>query len=535
MVALAIALGIYSYLILALGLLGWLYRLPVFGVSLPFLAGGAYWLWKNRQFCKLKWKDEIGKDPLVVFLIVIVVIQILINLLGALSPELSFDALWYHLTTAKIYVQNHQILYLPGWLLWPANVPRLADMFYVVSLLFSNEILAKLVHFTFGILSVVALFNLLKRYFNLRLSLLGVVTFYTMLIVGWQSTTAYVELVRVFFEILALSCFLQWVETKKENLLWEAGILVGLAMATKILAFGSLFAFLILIFVLRKKGWLKQILKFVGLAMLAVSPWLVFSFVHTGNPLFPLFGNFSQPDAPGINPSLNWILTDLFKLPLFPWLLWKATLVPDSVISPIYLIFLPLIFFAIWKQKTVIKITALYVLVGLSFAPAESTRYLLPYLPGFTLVVLSVFNWEWAKRKMVKNFLVAIIIFSAILNLGGRALATRKFLPYFLGKQSKSEFLSQRLNFAFGDFYDVDGFFAKNIKKDDLVLIYGVHNLYYVDFPYIHESWARHGTYFTHVLLGSNQSLPEKFGKRFLLYENPKTQVKLYIFGQKYQ
>ena len=532
MVALAIALGIYSYLILALGLLGWLYRLPIFGVSLPFLAGGAYWLWKNRQFCKSKWKDEIGKDPLVVFLIVIVVIQILINLLGALSPELSFDALWYHLTPPKLYVTYHQIYHIPGWLLSVSSLPRLTEMFYSVALLFGNEIWAKLIHFVFGVLALVALFNLLRRYFNLRLSLLGVVTFYTMLIVGWQSTTAYIELNRVFFEILALDCFLKWMETKKQNLLWEAGILVGLAVAVKILAFGTLLVFLILIILLRNKGWLKQALGFVFWAFLAVSPWLFLSWVNTGNPFFPLWGGPKDQAGLVIQPNFLWLTDRFLKMPLY---LWKATILPDDIISPVYLIFLPLILLSIWKQKIVFKLSALYVLLGIFFAVSNSNRYLLPYLPGFTLVVLSVFNWEWAKRKMVKNFLVAIIIFSAILNLGGRALATRKFLPYFLGKQSKSEFLSQRLDFAFGDFYDVDGYFAKNIKKDDLVLIYGVHNLYYVNFPYIHESWARPGTYFTHVLLGSNQSLPEKFGKRFLLYENPKTQVKLYIFGQKYQ
>jgi hypothetical protein len=95
--------------------------------------------------------------------------------------------------------------------------------------------------------------------------------------------------------------------------------------------------------------------------------------------------------------------------------------------------------------------------------------------------------------------------------------------------------LAKNLNFAYGEFADVDGYFAKNIKKDDLVIVYGIHNLFYVDFPYIHESWAKPGTFFTHLLVGGNQNLPEKFGKRLLIYENPLTKVKLYLYGEKYQ
>ena len=89
--------------------------------------------------------------------------------------------------------------------MWPANLLGLTEMYYSAALLFSNEILAKLIHFTFGLLGLAALFGLLRRYLSLRFTFLGLLTFYTMLIVGWQSTTAYVDLARTFFEILTLN------------------------------------------------------------------------------------------------------------------------------------------------------------------------------------------------------------------------------------------------------------------------------------------------------------------------------------------
>jgi len=531
MVGLAIILGIYSYLILALGLLGWLYRLPVLLFSFPFWVFGAFWIRKNWHFNYLKCLKEIRKDKLSVILLGILIIQVFVNFLGAISPELSFDALWYHLTPPKLYVQNHQIFHIPGWLLSVSTLPRLTEMFYTVALLFGDEILAKIIHFFFGILAAVSLFNLLKRYLSSKFTLLGVVTFYTMLIVGWQSTTAYVDLARTFFEILALDLFLQWVENKEDNYLFEAAILTGLAISSKILAFGTLVTLAILILLVGKERRFKRLANFSIVATIVVLPWLTLSFVNTGNPLFPLLGGPKEPNFSVSGPNYHWLMMNFSKLPLF---LWKATIYPDDIISPVYLVFLPLVLIFVWNQKLPIKITALYCLLGVFFAPTTSNRYLLPYLPGLTLVTFSVIENFLSQKKSMKKIFFAIILFSIFLNTASRGLATRKFLPYLLGRETKEEFLSRNLNFSFGDFYDIDGWFARNIKKDDLVLIYGIHNLYYVNFPYVHESWARLGTYFTHILVGQGEDLPEKFGKRFLIYQNSKTHVKVYIFGERY-
>jgi len=492
------------------------------------------WFCLRHSFELKSWRKilkEIKGDRLSTLVVILLLIQVLINFLGAISPELSFDALWYHLTPPKLYVQYQQIFHLPGWLLSVSSLPRFMEMFYTAALVFGNEIGAKFIHFSFGILAALALFNLLKRHFSLRISLLGTLTFYTMLAVGWQSTTAYVDLAWTFFEILALDNFLQWREKRKERYLYRSSLLVGLAIATKILAFGSLLTFLFLILILRGKGWLRRVFRFGITSLLVVSPWLVLSWVNVGNPLFPLFGSPTNVQAMNIRPDANWIIT---KLVNYPFLLWRATFQPDDIISPVYLLFFPLILYLLWRQKQILKISFLYFLLGSFLVPAASNRYLLPYLAALTLPLLAIFNYPW-KKKLLTNLFIIIIILSALLNLGSRGLATKKFIPYLLRQETKAEFLAKNLNFSFGEFADIDGYFAKNIKKDDLVLIYGIHNLFYVDFPYVHESWAKPGTFFTHILVGSNQNLPEKFGRRLLIYENPETRVKLYVFGEKYQ
>ena len=55
----------------------------------------------------LRYLSNINKLELV--LIVILLTQGIINLIGALGPELGFDALWYHLTLPKIYLSEGKI------------------------------------------------------------------------------------------------------------------------------------------------------------------------------------------------------------------------------------------------------------------------------------------------------------------------------------------------------------------------------------------------------------------------------------------
>ncbi|MBU3957021.1 hypothetical protein KKI19_01955, partial [Patescibacteria group bacterium] len=163
-------------------------------------------------------------------------------------------------------------------------------------------------------------------------------------------------------------------------------------------------------------------------------------------------------------------------------------------------------------------------------SPPSSARYLLPFIPALIFVCMKILG---SSKKAIQKIAIGAIVLACVFNLGSRAIATRKFLPVVFGKQTKDEFLSQRLNFDYGDFYDVDGFFRENIKENDLVLIYNIHNLYYVDFPFVHESWAKAGTYFTHILV-KEMDLPEEFGELELLYENEKTKVKLYYYGDFY-
>lgn len=539
MATVAILIGIYSYLIFGIGLIGKLYQPVIIVFSLGFWIIIGYFL-KTKIKGRIKevrgrLKDFRGKIKEIciskgnpsLFLILLILIQVVVNLIGALGPELGFDALWYHLTLPKIYLLNHEILFVPGNLLYYSAMPKLVEMLYTAALTFQGEIFAKLIHFSFGILSVLALFKLSRRYLSERISLTVALIFYTSLVVGWQSITAYVDLGRTFFEILTLDFFLRWWERQNNQDLIESAVMLGLAVCSKLLSLGSLFIYLILI-VLRSREDLKKLLlltfNFSLLTLFVPLPWFVFSFTHTRNPFYPVFSTILGFSLSLTQFNVVKLVSDFAEIFLHS----------DDPTLPILLIVLPLILIYFKKFSKSGKLILAYCFLAYFvwfFTPRTGGgRFILPYLPAFSLLVGFVI--EITKEIFLKKMVFLFLVLLAFVNIGYRVLANWRFLPVILGKETKNAFLIKNLNYNFGDFYDIDGFFAENIDKNDLILIYGIHNLFYVNFPFIHESWVKPGIPVTHILIKGGE-LPEKFGEKRLIYFNKITNVNLYVSGEK--
>lgn len=525
--SLAILIGIYSYLIFALGVLGYLYKGCLLVTTFLFLFFSFWFIRSSFKKELAVFLKDIEKDKISKVFLSLILIQALVNLVGTLGPELGFDALWYHLTLPKIYLANHRLLYIPGNLLYYSPMPKLVEMIYTASLAIGSEILAKLVHFLFGVLSAIALFKLSRRYLAIRISLAITTIFYTCLVVGWQSITAYVDLGRTFFEILAFDYFLRWWGKGKPSYLIESAVMLGLGIATKLLALGSLVIYLFLIFIKFLGRNLKKVITLSAgysiFSLLIPAPWFVASFLHTGNPVFPVLSRIL---------SSSHQLT-AFNLVRFIKDFWNLFLYSVDPISPVFLILLPLIVFYYKKIGNIGRVVFVYCILGYLiwyFIPrVGGGRFILPYLPGFSL--LSGFLLDSIKSAPIKKLAIKFIIVISLINISYRFAANSRYLPVLEGLKTKGEFLSQNLNFQFGDFYDVDGFFNRNIESDDLVLVEGIHNLFYVNFPFVHESWAKPGTPVTHILVRGE--LPERYGQRRLLYSNDITKVKLYLYGER--
>ncbi len=526
MFTLGLLIGIYAYSIFLLGLLHLLYVPVVWIFTFGFIGGSIYCYRKKlEEISKIKRVRERKIGTPSFLLLCILIVQAGVNLIGVLGPELGFDALWYHLTLPKIYLMGHAVSYIPGGLFLYSTMPKLLELLYIGGLSFGSAIFPKLIHFGFGLLTLVVLYQIARRFLSRPMSFLVLVIFYANLVVGWESISAYIDLGRTFFELLSFSALLSWIETKDKKFFYYSALFIGFAITTKLLAVGSLLLFLILIYmVLRRKNipLLRPFLSYMMITLLIPLPWLVLSFINTGNPVYPFFSSTYPISLPWqlINP--RYFVTSFWNLFLYS---------PDPI-NPIYLMVLPIFFVYMGKWSYELRLIFFYSIGGFVLwyitPQTGGGRFIIPYLPLLSLMsVLAILSLG---KKRIKQFLVIVAIVLALVSIGYRGIANAKFVPVILGKETESHFLAKHLNFSFGDFADTDGYFATHIKSTDTVLLYGFHNEYYVDFPFIDATFVKKGDEFSYIA-AQNTALPARFRNWNLVYINPITHVSLYSIG----
>lgn len=527
MFALAILIGIYSYGIFALGVIHFIYPITIILFTVAWLFGVIWWFRRDNTIREQIKDMSLSIKKLNFFsklLLVLLVILWSINLIGVLAPEISFDALWYHLTIPKIFVQHNSFFYIPGGLYYYSLMPKLVDLLYIPSVMINSAVGAKLIHYMFGILTLIVLYKISRYYLSQALSLLVIFIFSSSLVVAWEATTAYIDLGRTFFEVMAVYGLIRFVQEKKELWLIESAIMLGLAIATKLIAIGSLMVIVsVLIFLFRSN--LVKAVKISALysviAFLVPLPYFIFAYLQTGNPVYPLFTEFYTTQLQS------------FSLLSFPSQIWSVFVVGSDPINPLYIIVLPLLFFVWSRFSNRDRLIGIYVIasliVWLITPRTGGGRFLLPYLPIFSLFVVMIITR--LQQPYLRNAIIFIAIIVGFSTIGYRGIASAKYIPVIIGTESKEEFLKNNLNFQFGDFYDTTGYFAENINIADRVLIYGVHNLWYVNFPFVHESYIQEGDEFNYILAPSDMVLPERFSVWKPQYVNGEVGVTLYSQG----
>lgn len=529
----AFLVGIFSFFVYGLGLLGpsRLGRAEaesitvVLKILIPFAVFGLLLLFflkikKNKKVIAKEIKS-LKKEKHNRFLFFLLLAGIIVNLVGVFGPELGFDALWYHLTIPKIYLQSDKIFFIPGGLYYYSAMPKLMEMVYLASLIYSPMGFgAKFIHFLFGPFTLIVLYRLSKKYLNFKNSILVLILFYSSLVVGWESITAYVDLARCFFELLTFVLFINWLDSKKNNLvLMESAIMLGLSVGVKLLSLLTVPFYLIMIYIFTKS--IKIVIKYLIICIAISLPWFVFSFLNTGNPVYPVFsGILDQTHKILLNPFLQ--INELWKL------FYRST----NPVSPVFLIFLPVVFMEYlrlrkMKQNSrIINILAGYFLFSLIcfmiIPKTGSARFILPFLPVWSLFFVLIIS---KSGDFYKKLLLYLIIITAFINTGYRFLANKKYLAYLFGKETAETFLIKNLNFENGDFLDINGE-IKNITKNNNIEIRGSHNLFYADFPFTHQSFSKEGKIYDYIVT-QGQEINEKNLK--LLLSNEKTKVKLYM------
>jgi len=220
-------------------------------------------------------------------------------------PPVSRDALTHHLFVPKLYIKHGGIYEIPNipFSYYPMNL----DLLYLIPLYFSNDIIPKLIHFIFALLTAWLIFGYIKKRIDSKYGLFGALFFLSIPIIVKLSITVYVDLGLIFFTTASLLLILKWLETAKIKWLVVSAVMCGLALGTKYN--GLITLFLLTLFIppayLRypgkgPKNQLRAVgysLSFLLISLLIFSPWMIRNYVWTKNPVYPLYNRLWNPPA----------------------------------------------------------------------------------------------------------------------------------------------------------------------------------------------------------------------------------------------
>jgi hypothetical protein len=249
--------------------------------------------------------------PSLLFVLAVSFVVAAVLLLAAVPP-VDRDALTHHLAVPKLYLKYGGMVEIP-WIPF-SYYPMNLDLIYLLPLYFGQDIAAKYIHFSFGLLTGAAIYGYLRQRTRSRAwALLGGLLFLSLPVIVKLSITVYVDLGLVFFSTASLLLLMRWVgEDGRLRHLVLAGTLCGLAMGTKyngLLTFFLLACFVPVAYVRRTdsgKGAItaggRQPVRAIGfgvmftvVAMAVFSPWMIRNIVWTGNPVYPLYDRVFKP------------------------------------------------------------------------------------------------------------------------------------------------------------------------------------------------------------------------------------------------
>ncbi|MCH8004327.1 MAG: glycosyltransferase family 39 protein [Nanoarchaeota archaeon] len=420
---------------------------------------------------------------------------VILNFIISFSPPWNHDSLAYHLAVPKIYIENHKIIYIPH--IFFSNLPSLIDMISMVGLLLSSSILSHLFAYALSVTLVLAIFSFCKNFFNTRIAILASLIFYSFPMVIEFVSTAYIDIQLALFVFLSIYGLFMHFHSKKNSWLYLSAIFIGFAISSKtlgVLAFVGIIILLVYNLFLRlAKNKINfqdvffKILVFCLIAFIITMPWLVKSYVFTGNPVWPFFNDFfggnywdKEHQEFGKNELLGRELSivNYIRLPwdlhvqIVQWeddfnLLRDRNIHEGERLGPFFLTFLPFYFFFRKKNKILNALFFfIFIYITLWFFIANVGRYLL-YAAPLIAVISAYVIIELFKNRYLSKILKILLIFTFSFNLiiwfGGNT----KDLVVALGFESEDSFYDRQ-----APIYKPSKFINSNLPENSKILLF---------------------------------------------------------------
>ena len=437
----------------------------------------------------------------------ILFILVLEMVLGLLPP-IARDELNHHLAMPRLYAQAGRIIEVP---FAPyAYYPMLLDMLYTPWVYWGYDFVPKLIHALFGFLTGLLLYAYLARRMNGVYGLLGWFFFISTPAILRLSHWAYIDLGITFYSTASMLCLLRWRE-ERDALKWLAlaALSLGFALATKPNGLVAALLLSVLFMLAAVKPPIKsriglacQLLLFGALTLLPFLPWLTKNWLQTGNPFYPLLGNWFAAKTSVVTETASFGGLGIFekRALLYGESLWQIIGLPvrlffsgqddkpqyfDGVLTPVLILFLPWAFKGKWleEKKFLASYAVLFFLYALFLVDLRIRYILLIVPPLVVLLVYGIFN-VYLRIKQPAVLFAGLVFFAAWHGtyLWQYLWASAPF-AYLQGIESRDAYLTRMLP----DYSALQYVSRTTPRTAKIYLLFIGRRAYYCDRDYFHD------------------------------------------------
>ncbi len=509
-------------------------------------------LWNNLRSFLISFQE--GRNEAPIWLPLAIAITLAVGFIFALLPPAEgFDGLFYHLTLPERLLADKQIL--------PYNIlqfwfPSLMEGNYIWALGLGSERTTQLIHWSFSLLMIWVIWEWARAILGNKTAWWSMAVLISMPSLPWLSSWAYTDIALVFYCLASL--YSVWKSNNNGNQ-WVvvSGLFSGMAMGIKYTSF-VLPVFCVALILLWGKSFYARIVlasAFSLIAILTASPWYIRNWIVMGNPFYPFaFGgrywdSFQAAWYAGNGSGIGWNFVEIILLPLNIMLGHRDQNYFDGRIGAFFLLFIPLVIWSLWKNRSTSGSTRRAFFIFGSFALLNyliwtfgviqtiylwQSRLLWPGLIplvipiGLGITLLSNFDLPHFRISFVYTVIIGIVIAVTLLD-NTLSLVARRPIQYALGIESRQSYF-QRMqprytsalelvdstpsdSFVYFMFEPRSYNMSRKVQPDPINNNLAHDYYLYENAEAILNNWKRKG--YTHILL--YKSPPDKqFSEQFL-------------------
>lgn len=481
-------LGALAAWVFALSALKLLYLWPVLAfLAAAFTAG--VWDLRTRPLAPSA-SSPSAFGPWELGALLVLLPAMLLNLAGALGPEIFYDSLVYHLAVPNYYVIKHG--FAPMDYNFYSNLPFTHGMIYAAALLLKGETLAKFVNYSSGLLAAGAVLAMGARWFTLRAGLWAALIFYTVTHAMLASWSAGTEALLTLFSMLSLYAMLRREEDRRWLLL--SAVFAGLAMGVK---YTGLFTAVGVMAVYawgerrRPAAALRGLALFTLVSAVFVLPWLIKNWLYTGNPVFPFLGGIFGTGPLSDPQKLRDFASHAsqlgpFKLSerlLIPWNVTLGRVGNSEYFSPLFILLLPAAFLLGSPGGAALGGLWIFFLAawGGWSVTSSMVRFLMPAYPAAGLIMAAyLFSPGHRALKMVLKGAVLAACFTGLYWAAVVFYVEGRWRPV-AGTVTRQDYLSHTQPTYPYSAYAAIKFVNEKLPKDSKVLFVGDERSFYLE------------------------------------------------------